>query len=362
MSFKKIIWLSSYPAHYTIEFHRKFLEMYPNSVNNVIFGKRRKDRNYEKSSIGGWAIEVKGAPFTIKRLSLLISFFKSKENLIVIHGLYPKSLFFSALLSFLYPCKKAYFSDENISSVKMGFIKKTIYKIFLSKISYLFIMGKYNALFYRNLMGMKRFNQITKVHFPYPYNDIETKSTVKTATGKINFLYLGRLISVKKIDNLIRGCQLLVDNGYRNFVLHIYGSGIEKGRLMRLKDQLNLSEYIIFHGSVPSQDVGLVYMQNDVFVLPSDYEPWGLVCNEALSWGLPVISPFWVGSVGDLVIPNLTGQVILDNSPELISKGMLYYLSESVDWEKINRECKEVVSVTQKNADCCLKNLRDLMK
>ena len=52
-----------------------------------------------------------------------------------------------------------------------------------------------------------------------------------------------------------------------------------------------------------------VYRQNHVLVLPSTYEPWGLVVNEAMSAGMPVLVSDEVGAHYDLVDGNDTGFV-----------------------------------------------------
>jgi glycosyltransferase involved in cell wall biosynthesis len=51
------------------------------------------------------------------------------------------------------------------------------------------------------------------------------------------------------------------------------------------------------------------YSMADVFVLPSSFEPWGLVVNEALCFGLPVIASDKVGACGDLVQNGVNGFV-----------------------------------------------------
>jgi glycosyltransferase involved in cell wall biosynthesis len=49
---------------------------------------------------------------------------------------------------------------------------------------------------------------------------------------------------------------------------------------------------------------------SDVFVLPSRREPWGLVVNEAMVCGLPVIVSDACGCVDDLVVPEQNGYVV----------------------------------------------------
>ena len=52
-----------------------------------------------------------------------------------------------------------------------------------------------------------------------------------------------------------------------------------------------------------------LYAMADVFVLPSGAEPWGLVVNEAMCFGLPVIASDRVGAAADLVKPGSNGFV-----------------------------------------------------
>ena len=66
---------------------------------------------------------------------------------------------------------------------------------------------------------------------------------------------------------------------------------------------------IIFDGPKYGDDLLAVYRQNHVLVLPSTYEPWGLVVNEAMSAGMPVLVSNEVGAHYDLVDGNDTGFV-----------------------------------------------------
>jgi glycosyltransferase involved in cell wall biosynthesis len=50
-----------------------------------------------------------------------------------------------------------------------------------------------------------------------------------------------------------------------------------------------------------------LYAMADVFVLPSEDEPWGLVINEAMSSGLPIVASERVGAAADLIQPGSNG-------------------------------------------------------
>jgi glycosyltransferase involved in cell wall biosynthesis len=74
---------------------------------------------------------------------------------------------------------------------------------------------------------------------------------------------------------------------------------------------------------VPSGETGALFESADVLVVPSHREPWGLVVNEALGHGLPVVAPYWVGAVADLVEDGVTGVVLRDNTPPSIARALV---------------------------------------
>lgn len=115
---------------------------------------------------------------------------------------------------------------------------------------------------------------------------------------KARCLYVGRLVEVKNVLALV---QEFNRNGYQ---LTIAGSGQFETNLKSIANS-----NIHFTGFIDNKKLGELYQQHDVFILPSTYEPWGLVVEEALYWGLPVIVSDKVGCREDLVIPGVTGEV-----------------------------------------------------
>lgn len=123
-----------------------------------------------------------------------------------------------------------------------------------------------------------------------------------------NFIYVGRLISVKNLELLIH-----VFNKKPNLNLTIVGFGI-------LEDELKAiaNENISFTGAIDNKKLPAYYQQADVFILPSKNEPWGLVVEEALNNGTPVIVSDRVGCRKDLVDDN-TGLVFHYDSEQSLS-------------------------------------------
>jgi glycosyltransferase involved in cell wall biosynthesis len=82
----------------------------------------------------------------------------------------------------------------------------------------------------------------------------------------------------------------------------------------------------------------------DVVVLPSHTEPWGLVVNEALSSGRPVMAPHWVGAAADLLQDGVTGLVLSANSPEAIAAGLERALEMRATLSEMGRRGRALVA------------------
>jgi glycosyltransferase involved in cell wall biosynthesis len=99
-------------------------------------------------------------------------------------------------------------------------------------------------------------------------------------------LSLGRLVRRKNISLVIRSFNK-VCRKYPESKLLIVGNGGEKPYLEKLVQQLELEKKVDFRDSTP--EPWLFYSAADFFVLPSLFEPFGLVLLEAMSSGLPCI-------------------------------------------------------------------------
>jgi glycosyltransferase involved in cell wall biosynthesis len=93
------------------------------------------------------------------------------------------------------------------------------------------------------------------------------------------------------------------------FHLVMVGSGEMETELRTLAQHLGLSN-IHFAGFVNQAALPRVYAACDVFVLPSENEPWGLAVNEAMCAGLPIVASAEIGCVPDLVHDGRNGRTV----------------------------------------------------
>ena len=87
------------------------------------------------------------------------------------------------------------------------------------------------------------------------------------------------------------------------------GDGPMRGELERRAASLGFADRVHFLGFVNQSGLPAVYVASDLLVLPSDYEPFGLVVNEAMICGCPAVVSDRVGAKYDLVQEGVTGSV-----------------------------------------------------
>jgi len=131
---------------------------------------------------------------------------------------------------------------------------------------------------------------------------------------------------------------------YRNATLRVVGAGTQREELIQLRDQLGLAAYVAFVGSLDLEALASEYARATCFVLPSRSEPWGLVVNEALSYGCPVVVSDNCGCSPELVHEGVTGFVFeTDNIGDLEEK-LLAASNGFIDASISAQHCLDLIS------------------
>lgn len=109
----------------------------------------------------------------------------------------------------------------------------------------------------------------------------------KKLDGRPSLLSVGRLDSVKRLDDAIR---VLTQPGLEQANLHLVGSGPDRARLQSLTTTLGLNARVHFHGFVSDAEVACMAAAADAFLLPSAVEGMPTVLIEMLLHGCPVLA------------------------------------------------------------------------
>jgi len=137
-------------------------------------------------------------------------------------------------------------------------------------------------------------------------------------------LFVGALISEKNLDLAIKAIARLIREGY-NIKFNIIGQGSIIDELKSIVLEEKMEEFIFVLGPKYDAELSSYFISADIFILPGT---GGLAINEAMAYGIPLISTIGDGTVGDLLIENQNG----------------YFLNDLPDIENIYLTCKKALS------------------
>jgi glycosyltransferase involved in cell wall biosynthesis len=143
--------------------------------------------------------------------------------------------------------------------------------------------------------------------FPFCYavdgpDDINTETARDTV---FQIVYCGQLIPRKNIPLLFRA---LAELSHRQWQLSMIGDGPLRQTIAELAERLGLSDRITWHRVQSNSAARELIGRADLLVLPSHFDGWGAVVNEALVAGTPVVCSDACGA-SDLVLENWRGEV-----------------------------------------------------
>jgi glycogen(starch) synthase len=117
--------------------------------------------------------------------------------------------------------------------------------------------------------------------------------------------FIGRLVTVKGVNNLVRALPYILEE-FPKTKLVVLGVGDQELELKSISKELNVQDNIIFRTEfINEKDRIIHFAASDCIVLPSTYEPFGIVCTESMSMAKPTV----VGAKGtsgfrEQIIPN----------------------------------------------------------
>ena len=154
-------------------------------------------------------------------------------------------------------------------------------------------------------------------------------------------LFSGKLVWRKGPDLLVEAVGQLQKEGEMVGIV-LCGSGEMEKELKRRCEELKIPA--VFAGFVNQSGLSAIYHACDLFCLPSrEGETWGLVVNEALLHGLPVVVSEAVGCAPDLVRSDECGAIFESGKVESCVEGLKKVFREGFELER-RQKCREVVA------------------
>jgi glycosyltransferase involved in cell wall biosynthesis len=159
-------------------------------------------------------------------------------------------------------------------------------------------------------------------------------------------IFVGQLIERKGIFTLFEAIKNLVKTT-PNFHLNIIGTGILETQIRQYIEGNNLENFVTIQGVINSENVSQYIQKADLLILPSVFDGWGIVINEALQNHVPALVSDQCGAK-ELIKNEENGLIFKAQNVESLSEQLLKFLQLSKE-QKAKMKTK-VVETSQKIA------------
>jgi len=169
-------------------------------------------------------------------------------------------------------------------------------------------------------------------------------------------LFVGRLVHEKGVHVLVNAVPKVLEKVNAKFI--IVGNGYMKEQLSNIVKNMGFAHKVIFTGFVDDETLKKLQKCADVSVVPSLFEPFGIVAIEAMAAKSPVVVSD-TGGLSEIVEHNVTGVKVYADNPESLAWGITKVLTddsyanwlrnnaykkiqEKYDWNKIAQQTKTI--------------------
>lgn len=166
----------------------------------------------------------------------------------------------------------------------------------------------------------------------------EIKKSYGIKNNNPNIIFVGRLIDRKHPIDLIDAFQSVQEKAN----LLIVGDGPETGKLRNFVAQNGIRN-VFFIGYTPLPETRKLYSISDIFVLPSSFEPWGFVVNEAMCFGLPILAADGVAAAHDLVDQGVNGFVFPSRDVKDLARKLNDLVADPVLCQSMGQRSLEMI-------------------
>ncbi len=355
----KILFLANTLSPYRLAFYNALaMKKFPFEVVLLAQVERKrkwdltKDRNqirFECHILPGFQIFFTNKDWPLNfNWGILRLILKSKANVLVLTGYESPTYWLALFYAKLFGRKIVFWNGSTLESNRSnGFLVKLLRRLFV-KCSDAYLAYGTSAKEFLVHYGAKS-ERITiscnTVNIDYFIRQslmlISRKERLKKEKGfpeKI-ILFSALLIPRKNLDVLLEVLKQIMKD---DIGLVVLGSGPLKSKYIEWCKKNNLNN-VFFEGHHPIEDLPKYYTVADVFVMPSLIEVWGVVVNEAMACGLPVLCSNKAGVAKDLVKDGVNGYTFNpDNISDLKDK-LITLLNDEEERKKMGQNSRQII-------------------
>jgi glycosyltransferase involved in cell wall biosynthesis len=291
--------------------------------DRVQLGWEHEDRNYDHRTLS--------KPFSM--LDAIRIARSERDRLHVVNGIWAEPAFAAALsVLALSRSRFAIYSE----SPEPGQLRSRFIELVKR------VFGKWVARHALGILSVSRFAEDfyarlgfrTDQIYPFGYFRADSKlpdfSTGPARDSRTEIIFVGQLIHRKGVDLLIEAMRPLFAE-YDDLHLALIGTGEKAAALERQAAASGVQHRISFEGIKSSGRIQERLQSSDLLVLPSRWDGWGMVVNEALSIGVPALVSSQCGA-SDLIQHGINGYVFRSESVEDLRDCLRDFLNRKKEW------------------------------
>ena len=345
---KKVVFLTNYPSPYRVQF---FDELGKYMDVTVLFSERKEDKTHRSAD---WYIQSEGQFKTVqltrtamvkgRDLCLDVTKWLAKDwDAIVLCGYSSPTIMLA--MAWLRMKKIPFYMEVDGGLVREDSAAKYQFKkVLVSSATYWISSGRETTKYLVHY-GAKQDRT-----FHYPFTSLWEKDIMASAPSEEEkqrlrrqlgmkeekiLLYVGRYDHKKGMDELLHiAPRLDADTG-----VYFVGGEPKEEHLAFCREQD--AQNVHFVGFKKKEELALYYQAADVLVLPTWSDVWGLVINEAMAFGLPVITTDRCVAGMELVENGVNGYIVPVRNEEALCEACTRILKE--DYRQMGRNALEAI-------------------
>lgn len=298
-----------------------------------------KEFNYLANSCGGTKFDKLICLIKSIFVFVYIALFRRHIKVVHIHTSYYNSFKRSAIFVYL----SKFFGLSPVIHIHSGAIIEyaqsdfAFVKRVLSKCSLVIVLADMWKQYFEEEMGLNNLEVLENI---VPVPNVNKQSF---GDGKMHFLFLGRLVKTKGVDELI---DAIVENKEvftGKVVVHLCGDGVEESNLRTKIANAGIENEIIFEGWIVGDEKIKLLNNCDVFILPTYFEGISISILESMAFRLPIITTD-VGGNPTLVKNGVNGVLMPVKSTQAVAEAMKYFLDNPDKVKSMGESSSDIVT------------------
>ncbi len=356
----KVALITSIPAPYRLPIYGRVNEKYGSDFLVIFCAKRESNRLWNLDAFKFNHIFLKenvtakkgNINFIHNNLDVWSKLKIFNPDIVITTGFNPTHLY-SYIYAKFYGKKHIPMTDGWVESEKgLSLVHKLLRKL-VFKTSNSFIGASKNSLKLYRSYGLEN-RKLFQSHLCI--DNARFNNNKKFSDRQYDLMFSGQFIE-RKIPLFFADVAIQVSKSIKDLKVLILGDGTLKDELLIKLSHNNINYH--YGGFISQESLPKYYAMAKLFLFTTRIDPWGVVVNEAMASGTPVLTTPYAGVINDLLIDGANG-FILKIDKDIWANKATAILKNTQLWEKLSSYAKE--SVKKFNFDIAVKGIIDACK